>query len=608
MLPPSSMLTIKNWVRSKSALFLAATLLLAACAPPGPRALLQGQRLLEQGKSTEAIEKFKTATVLLATNAPSAEAAQAWNYLGVAYHQAGQAAAAEHAYLRAQALDKDLTEAHFNLGCLWLEQNRYDGARAEFTSYTLRRSNDAEGFVKLGTAELHASETGTVQARTKVLNAAENSFKVALQRNPQSAEALNGLGLVRLYHNQPGEAVQFFSSALKQQPAFAPALLNLAIVAQQYLNQPQVAIEKYRAYLALKPVPANAEAVRQVLRQLEPATTPPARPAATPTTTPAPRTPAPNGTRGTAPTRTEPAPTVPKTSAPGVPPKPAAVAAATPAALGSATPKVEAVKLAADPPIKPAQDGATGAEASQTPAPDAQKGSATTASSATEPTTPKRSLFQRLFGHAETSAAQPAALPAVTNTLSTSNPNRMVSEADLPELPVPAGSRYTYRSSGRPLEGNRPEAQRALAQGVQAQGAGKRLEAIKAYRTATQLDPGFFDAYYNLGAVAAEAGELRTALAASENALALKPESRDARYNFALALTKANYFTDAANELEKLLAYSPNEVRAHLAVANLYAQQLRQPAKARPHYQRVLDLDPRHKQADNIRYWLVQNK
>src|SRR5215467_8808748 len=50
------------------------------CTPPGPRALLEGKRLIEQGKYARAIEKMRSATSLLATNA------QAWNYLGLACH------------------------------------------------------------------------------------------------------------------------------------------------------------------------------------------------------------------------------------------------------------------------------------------------------------------------------------------------------------------------------------------------------------------------------------------------------------------------------------------------------------------------------------------
>ena len=61
------------------------------------------------------------------------------------------------------------------------------------------------------------------------------------------------------------------------------------------------------------------------------------------------------------------------------------------------------------------------------------------------------------------------------------------------------------------------------------------------------------------------------------------------------------------NELEQLLATSPNEARAHLALANRYAQQFHQTGKARQHYLKVLELAPRHPQASAIRFWLAAN-
>ena len=96
-------------------------------------------------------------------------------------------------------------------------------------------------------------------------------------------------------------------------------------------------------------------------------------------------------------------------------------------------------------------------------------------------------------------------------------------------------------------------------------------------------------------------------LAAYEMALAIQPDSVDARYNFALALKAAGYVTDAVNELKKILAANPDEARAHLALGNIYAQQLYDPADARQHYLKVLQLDPRNRQAPDIQFWLSSN-
>ena len=157
---------------SRLILLLAA---LAGCAPPGPRALLEGKRLVDEGEYPQAVEKLRAATALLrGTNA------LAWNYLGLACHHAGELAEAEMAYQRALALDHDLSEARYNLGCLWLAQNRIEAAKAEFTACTLRRPNAVAGFLKLGAVELRTREPG----------AAEKSLSDALRLSPRNPEAL----------------------------------------------------------------------------------------------------------------------------------------------------------------------------------------------------------------------------------------------------------------------------------------------------------------------------------------------------------------------------------------------------------------------------------
>ena len=48
--------------------------------------------------------------------------------------------------------------------------------------------------------------------------------------------------------------------------------------------------------------------------------------------------------------------------------------------------------------------------------------------------------------------------------------------------------------------------------------------------------------------------------------------------------------------------------KAHLTLGSIYADQLKDPARARLHYRRVLDLEPSHPRGAEIRQWLVNNK
>src|ERR1039458_7033977 len=151
MLPPSPMLAKINSIRG-TFFFLALALLLSGCTPAGPRALLKGKKYLDRGDVADAVAQFKKATTLLATNA------NAWNYYGVALQRSGQPDDAASAYSTALKLDRDLIEAHYNLGSLALEQNKPELAKAEFTAYTLRRPNEAAGWLKLGAAQLKAGD------------------------------------------------------------------------------------------------------------------------------------------------------------------------------------------------------------------------------------------------------------------------------------------------------------------------------------------------------------------------------------------------------------------------------------------------------------------
>jgi Flp pilus assembly protein TadD len=130
---------------------------------------------------------------------------------------------------------------------------------------------------------------------------------------------------------------------------------------------------------------------------------------------------------------------------------------------------------------------------------------------------------------------------------------------------------------------------------------------MNSYQKAAGLDPAWFEAQYNYAVLAYRLRDFNHSLAASEMALAVRPDDTDARYNFALALKAAGYATDAANELKKIVAANPDEARAQLALGNLYAEQLRDPARARQHYLKWLALDPHNPQATNIRFWLSDN-
>lgn len=605
-----------GWVLRGGPVWLVVVLLtlstfFTGCTPAGPRAVLNGKALLDRGEYLQAIEPLRTATRLMPTNA------LAFNYLGLALHQAGQTAEAERAYLRALALDHDLSEVHYDLGCLLLSQsNKLDQAKSELIAYTMRRPNSAEGWLKLGQAQL----------RSRELTAAERSLEESLRLDSHNPEAWTTIGLVRCQRKRPAEAIQFFAKALKEDPNYAPALLNSAIVEQQELNDPRSALQKYRQYAALKPAPENVGAVRGLIQQLEqqlypPAPEPTPSPAPQPTiaTVPKPSPPpepthSPNVAKSPLPTnathaastsRPEPAPTLPKATV-SVP-----SSAKAPVSNPAPSETIETVRLPAEPVIKPAEDLAAAPAASRSEAAPAPQDKTPDVPVSTDGKQQKRGFFHRinpinLFAHdakppePQPFASLPASAPTPANTVS-SNPEQARHAETL------NFRRYSYRSPARPEPGNRAAAQQAFAEGVQQQQGQRFSEAVQSYRRATQLDPSFYDAQYNLGLAATESGNLSLALSAYELALALEPESLDARYNFGLVLRQAGYPLDALAQFQRILEHFPNDGRTHLALGNLYAQQLQEPAKARQHYLAALAIAPQSQQAGAIRYWLTDH-
>ena len=624
MLPPHQMVTNKNegWA-SVSILVLAVLMLVCGCTPPGPRALLKGERLIREGKYEQAIPQLQTATRLLPKNA------QAWNHLGLAHHGAKQAEQAARAYRQALALDHNLAAARYNLGCLLLEQNDLAGAADQLTSYTLLVPHSADGWLKLGVAQLRARKP----------DLAEKNLKTALELQPQNPEALNGLGVVQVQRKRASDGLYYFNQALMHHPNYRPALLNAAIVNHQNANTRSVALQKYRQYLALQPRPVNWEAVAFTANQLDGELNPPpvqmtrAEPVAPKATnlvlshTNPPARATSNAIAAV--TRINAAPaTNPPRVAPQANPEitnPAQAAGKAPVVETSKPPQdaspttsqVEVTRLQDELVIQPAQDISV-----KSPSPVLARTNDTAQSAPTTPMGPplvaapvkteKRGLFSRLnpFGgktKPESAITEPTTLPPQSSTgklMAAASPSSPVAVVKPSPPPVP---RYSYLSPAKPASGRHEEAARYFAQGVKEQKAKRTSQAIAEYQKATKADPAYFEAYYNLGLAICDSGAWQQALHIYEYALALRPDSVDARYNFALALRRAGYPQDAADELLKVLQNNPNETRAHLSLANLFAQQLNQPQLAREHYLKVLDADPRHPQAAQIRYWLAAN-
>ncbi|HTV42227.1 MAG TPA: tetratricopeptide repeat protein [Candidatus Sulfotelmatobacter sp.] len=558
--------------------FLVSVGVLAGCTPAGTHALLKGKQLLDAGDYSDAANEFKAATEEMTTNA------EAWNYLGVAQQHAGQLDEAAKAYQRALELDRDLMEAHYNLGCLWMEEEKPDRAVNEFTAYTLRKVNEPAGWLKLGLAQLH----------TRDLLSAEKSFSTALYLSPNNAEALNGMGLARMERGRPQEAEKFFYAAVQYHPDFGPAILNLATVEHEYLHNDRLALDEYHAYLSLNPHPANWDDVNAIVNTLEHSSALAVASA--------------SQTRQNSPDRL-PSPLMEPGAPTYEPPKQQQKRRERKTQIARAETDYTAPADQTDTSQEPAETVQVQPETKvvSQPAAGLKPASEPDAYRSLQPIPPSNQSSGFNPFHWFHSEAPQTSAPATQPELQSIPPAPVPAPVHIVQPAPPAFPRYLYLSPDRPAPGDRRAASAIFARAREYEMEHKLTDAFDGYRQATQMDPAWFEAQYNCGVMAYRLGDYQSSLGAYETALAIEPGSADARYNFALALKAADYVTDAVNELRKILASNPNDARAHLELGNIYSQKLRDVPRARKEYLKVLQLDPGNPEASNIEFWLSAN-
>jgi Flp pilus assembly protein TadD len=399
--------------------------------------------------------------------------------------------------------------------------------------------------------------------------------------------------LIELQRRIPGTesvktSVSFFKLALQREPHYPPALLNLAIVLQRYLDEPREALQTYHEYLALQPVPPQANEVEKLARQLDldlRITIVPQHPTAPPAT------PANSG-----PPRQVPAPVENPVPKPAPPPTAKATPMQKPAASLQLSAPPANPQPATGPPPQSSVPSPTAPVTQTTPPGDAANPTADVTAVETPPVKPpeerKTSLVQKL------------------NPLNWFSGKTKKTDATETAAPSEGGSadRYTYPLPVTPIPGDRKLAERLTSEGRQAEHQSNRAEAMRDYQEAMKADPTYFEAGLALGLAAIDVKDYPTALDALGQALTLQANSADARYAFAWVLGKRGYYRDAANELANLLSAHPREVRARLLLGNIYADNLGQPKLARDQYVKALDLiEPQSSQAAVIRAWLDQH-
>jgi predicted O-linked N-acetylglucosamine transferase (SPINDLY family) len=112
-----------------------------------------------------------------------------------------------------------------------------------------------------------------------------------------------------------------------------------------------------------------------------------------------------------------------------------------------------------------------------------------------------------------------------------------------------------------------------LERGVALHQAGRRDEAIAAYRRAIELAPSRAEGPTNLAVALQQAGRRDEAIMAAERATVLDPASAVAWYNLANLLSKQGRLDDAVAALRRALALEPGFAEAHCNLGNVLKDQ-----------------------------------
>ncbi len=116
-------------------------------------------------------------------------------------------------------------------------------------------------------------------------------------------------------------------------------------------------------------------------------------------------------------------------------------------------------------------------------------------------------------------------------------------------------------------------------------------QAALAYEKAIELDPGYADAYCNLGAVRYNQGQRAAARRAFEACLTRAPEHVEANFNLANVLEEAGDDERALTLYRRALAVDPAYPDLHINLALLY-EKLGRMRPACRHWRRYLQIEP----------------
>jgi tetratricopeptide (TPR) repeat protein len=119
-----------------------------------------------------------------------------------------------------------------------MQEHEWLAAQQRLLPITTSHPQLSGPWLNLGITQLQLGDSG----------AAEAAFNRALEANPGNIEACNQLGILYRRAGRLDEARRYYEAALLHDPDYADAHWNLGILHDQYLSNPQQALQHYERY------------------------------------------------------------------------------------------------------------------------------------------------------------------------------------------------------------------------------------------------------------------------------------------------------------------------------------------------------------------------
>jgi type IV pilus biogenesis/stability protein PilW len=121
-------------------------------------------------------------------------------------------------------------------------------------------------------------------------------------------------------------------------------------------------------------------------------------------------------------------------------------------------------------------------------------------------------------------------------------------------------------------------------------------KAIQAYEKVIELDPGYAEAYNNLGIIYQEAGNFDRAFSAYQKAIEINPKYEKALNNLGVLLYLKGRYAESIQAFQKALNFNANNIESHINLGILFKKQ-GQVDRAIESFHRALSINPLHAEA-----------